>query len=919
MVYLPPEFSLLEATDTQSRNPNSHLSPHGLALQDSSATSPLVNALYDADVLLVPMDTLMLPGLSPTSSVDAKVPLTSSLSASIEIPIGTSGSTGSRRKRSASLFSNNSIWNDDALLNHSPSRASNLSNLDIFHETQNNLTPGLNSGHPFLSPLLGAQLSTLAYVANPTRNRSHTTTGQMLEHPRIGLLPLTGPQKGDLASHPESFMLNVLDPANLQQTRNRSQTYSGVNPTIPEGILVDTGTMYRLVNPKLPSDGLKVKYHSDRPTLLQNNYDFSEAVITTNFENPSLGPTKTLLFDNVPVFMEAASLLQLINNVMAPIGSYSRGIVSVRVSPANVTKMALVECSSVESAMSIKANFNHLELVPGVILYVAFAQLTSRVGSRGSQHSPPGFEKQYSKSPEAAGPSLLRTAMRLGKPGLFDTADFQALLDGAKALSKSDYYADFGPSPETVANRQFDASRLREVRKSLENSEAGDTSEGLTQLQIESLAKEMLNELPELCHDHIGNTVVQKVFQMLESPSLKLTMVQKIARCLTQLSIHKNGTWAIQKIINLARSDAKQMELIAASLKPYSVKLFNDQFGNYVLQCCLKFGPPHNKFLFESIVDNFLEISSGRFGARCIRTMLDSANLPENAQKPFISNEQIFLVSSLIVANARELAVNNNGALLITWFLDTFSGPKELETDPRYEMLATQLMPHLDSLCVHKVASAVILKLLGNRVDENVRFYILQALFGPYVEEPIDDTPSATLKFILAESNDTTTGPLFISKVLVSPGFLAAGNEQLLGFYQQHALNQIRRALIEANIQNPQPYKKLFEEVGFFQPHASVSGPVNRKVKRVGGKMNGKHNLGFADPQPFNNGPTRYFDGQGGTHMGHYTPQQQQQQQQFQHDMTVMQQLEQLSLSSAALGYMSNPGTPVTRNMPFTN
>jgi hypothetical protein len=74
--------------------------------------------------------------------------------------------------------------------------------------------------------------------------------------------------------------------------------------------------------------------------------------------------------------------------------------------------------------------------------------------------------------------------------------------------------------------------------------------------------------------------------------------------------VHKNGTWAAQKIIDVAKLPG-QMSTICDNLRPYTVPLFLDQFGNYVLQCCLKFGAPYNNFIFETMLVKLWDIAQG--------------------------------------------------------------------------------------------------------------------------------------------------------------------------------------------------------------------------------------------------------------------------------------------------------------------
>lgn len=54
--------------------------------------------------------------------------------------------------------------------------------------------------------------------------------------------------------------------------------------------------------------------------------------------------------------------------------------------------------------------------------------------------------------------------------------------------------------------------------------------------------------------DYIGNTVVQKLFEFC-SEETKSKMIMKIAPYLASIGVHKNGTWAAQKIIDTAHTE----------------------------------------------------------------------------------------------------------------------------------------------------------------------------------------------------------------------------------------------------------------------------------------------------------------------------------------------------------------------------
>ena len=898
----------------------------------------------------------------------------------VDIPLS------NNRMRSGSLFSTNSIWNDG-----SSSPNSFLGNDDS------------------LQSILDQNLK---LHLNPSRNRSYTTTNQFDYKPI----------KNDINSLLDNLMV-VNEQNNSPNGRIRSQTFSG--SSIPEQSQYVPSQQY------VP--------------FLQDDFDLSQLSIMTNFENPNLGPQKSILIDNIPLFVDSVKLYSIINNTLNNQRNFG-AIKSVRLANATNSKLALIECINLDVAMALKASLNHCELAPGITLYVAFAKLVDDNLNESitppKQQSQPQSQSQTSSQP----PSLAQSQSSHGhstksepvKPVPTDLVSIEApLLDSIAKLtntpidikkivstinksiaySNENYQDNFGPLPDPIPLRQFDSPKLRELRKILENTEsmqegaggepADSEIETFSQLQLEELCLAMLDELPELCYDYLGNTIVQKLFTLVESRLIKLMMVKEIAPFLTQLSIHKNGTWAIQKIINVCDDDYQQKYLIGASLKPYGVKLFNDQFGNYVIQGCIKFGSPFNDFIFEVILDNFLEISFGRFGARCIRTILETANDGTNSDsnsnhqvKPssFITPEQVMLVAGLIVEFSNELVVNSNGSLLVTWFLDTFNSYET--NDRRFDLVTRKFLGNLETLCTHKLANLTILKILNNRYDSNSKQAIMDSIFGNFHEyemifdedQEVSPTPTRLLEAILSENPDNSgAGPLFIYKILSNPLLLTLNENDMSKRnrkYHEFVVNQIKRVLLEVNISNMQPYKKLMDEVGLPTSRLNRSGsiggrrskkmasnggshqpnngikPHNQPVFANGNMYNGSQafsgNTGFngtsnyAAPPPFpmtmNYGQSQQMmmnPAPGGPQLGYqlqfpvgmnYQPQQVNQpipqptqqrgvpgqsgqvyppqmyqyypQQQQQQDQDVMQQLEQLSLSSAALGYNSNPGTP---------
>lgn len=373
------------------------------------------------------------------------------------------------------------------------------------------------------------------------------------------------------------------------------------------------------------------------------------------------------------------------------------------------------------------------------------------------------------------------------------------------AIAYEHYETEIPPTPEPSHARMFDAPRLRDIRKRIDNQVC-------THAEIEETAAQMLPEITELASDYLGNTVVQKMFEYC-SEEMKEQMLTQLAPHLAEIGVHKNGTWAAQKIIDVCKT-VSQMTMIVEHLRPYTVPLFLDQYGNYVLQCCLRFGSPFNDFIFETMLSRMWEIAQGRFGARAMRACLESHHATKEQQR---------MLAAAIALHSVQLATNANGALLLTWFLDTCTFPL------RRTVLAPRLVPHLVHLCTHKVAYLTVLKVINQRNESEAREVVLKALFF----SPND----SVLEQILS---DQASGATLIFKVLTTPFF----DETL----RSEVVKNVSKVLTKIKAQPNQGYKRLMDEVGMssrsgqsqMQSHAHPA-PNERSRQQT--------NIGFR-PQP---------------------------------------------------------------------
>ena len=514
-------------------------------------------------------------------------------------------------------------------------------------------------------------------------------------------------------------------------------------------------------------------------------------------------PTRSLWLGNIPSSTTVSSL----NVIFSQFGSIEFARVLTH------KNCGFVNFENVQSAIGAKAQYNGKEIFPGcgpVRVGYAKEQSTANTPRANGTYPSPSPDPFVSKGREDgavanAGPAVVNNinaetaAAALVTPNLTESRDeilntvqqFGASPDESariavkldRATVYKDYRGEIPPVIEPTPNRLHDAPRLREIRKRIDNNSCSPA-------EIENIAMEMLSEIAELSSDYLGNTVVQKLFERCTEEA-KQAMLGEIAPHLAEIGVHKNGTWAAQKIIDVARTPT-QMSTIVGALRPHGVNLFLDQYGNYVMQCCLRFQTPLNDFVFDTMASRLWDVAQGRFGARAMRACLESH---------FATSDQRRLMAATIALHSVQLATNSNGALLLTWFLDTCTFPK------RRSVLAPRLISHLVHLCTHKVAYLTVLKIINQRGEPEARDSILRALF-------FDD------QTLIDITTDQACGSTLIFKVLTTP-FLDGG-------LRSECIEHVRNVLIRIKAQPNQGYKRLMDEVGLSTKH---SGPPNTEAR----------------------------------------------------------------------------------------
>jgi len=519
-----------------------------------------------------------------------------------------------------------------------------------------------------------------------------------------------------------------------------------------ESMKIDNDKDVAYVKYKNSKDASKAKNEMNGKMIKTSEIQITFHSMDISEETSDNTPTKSLWIGNIPASLSPSEL----EKKFAKFGS----IESARL--LSHKTCGFINFENLDDAIQAKEKMNGLE-INGTAIKVSYAKVPPKSESHDSEStksptSPASSEKTKEKKSKKELPHLTIPI----------TTEY---LKSSDDENSGEYFDTIPTLSDHLTKRQVDQNKLKEMRKKLE----GHT----TAKEIESYFNTIMLDVVGLCTDYIGNVIVQKVLDRTSDEN-RLKLIEKLSPNLATVGIHKNGTWVVQKIIDEAKGPV-QIQYIVDGLKKYTPPLLLDQFGNYVIQCCLRLGTQNNQFIFDAIVARCKDIGPGRFGARAIRACLESQHTTKRQQKQ---------VAMAIVRCATDLCVNPNGALLITWLLDTSSLPG------RFRVIAPKLVPNIASFCCNKLASSTILKLVNQRVEMDARSTIIKSIF--YQSDAI-------LQEILS---NPAYGVSVIQKILASA---CINNEEKI-----QLADRVRTALSQLTDIKPNQvgYKRLFEELG---------------------------------------------------------------------------------------------------------
>jgi len=207
----------------------------------------------------------------------------------------------------------------------------------------------------------------------------------------------------------------------------------------------------------------------------------------------------------------------------------------------------------------------------------------------------------------------------------------------------------------------------RVVQKALECVDESD---------LPKLLAEFQNNVLSLIHDQNGNHVIQKCIEVLsrkakiaqeENEEAKALffgeqidfIVEDVLNNLATLACHPYGCRVLQRILEycVESQKSKALEKISECLRT----LFDDQYGNYVIQHVLQFGRVKDReMVLEMVVNNgLLKVSRQKFASNVVEKLLKYGNAE---QRKSVVREMLKVVDEKIDAFVKD---NEHGTSVV--------------------------------------------------------------------------------------------------------------------------------------------------------------------------------------------------------------------------------------------------------------
>ncbi|MCQ2816221.1 MAG: hypothetical protein MJ252_03035 [archaeon] len=211
-------------------------------------------------------------------------------------------------------------------------------------------------------------------------------------------------------------------------------------------------------------------------------------------------------------------------------------------------------------------------------------------------------------------------------------------------------------------------------------------------------------QIINLVSDQFGNYFFQALLLILSPENFEIFLMI-LTKDIFKVSISPYGTRVLQVVLEIvSKNENHQQILMNAFMKVNLIIIIEDPYGNHIIQKYLQIITDEKKknFIFETIENNFLEITNSKYGVCVVQKCLISNN--KNTHKDQIIH--------LLIQNINLVFYDQFGSYAIQFVLT--SGKVDLSPfGPLFEYIKT----NIEKICVQRYSANVIEKCFESEND----------------------------------------------------------------------------------------------------------------------------------------------------------------------------------------------------------
>jgi hypothetical protein len=235
---------------------------------------------------------------------------------------------------------------------------------------------------------------------------------------------------------------------------------------------------------------------------------------------------------------------------------------------------------------------------------------------------------------------------------------------------------------------------------------------------------ELSQNLEDLITDSYANYFCKRFFTYLNQKD-RIDFLKGIEKSMVKLSSDSIGTYPIQTIIEHVGSKNEKI-IIVNALKDNIKELAKDPFGSHVLEKLLScFEEEYINFIYNYIVDNFLELANNNNGICIIKKILTFTHKKSLHDK----------IKSIIKDNRLQLISHPYANFVIQIVVECWSDYKEilLLFDKKYFNLSLEkYASNVVERCIEK-DEEILNNYIDEIVDSNRIYEVMRSNYGNYV------------------------------------------------------------------------------------------------------------------------------------------------------------------------------------------